>query len=278
MATTLTSEQETVARSKLVSMNRTPGEVLSFLTALSSWDKIVEKRAAFWGWVAVIAGLIGFPGGIIWLGVKKQHPERGISLLVITLVLVIVLARVWSKWKKQDLSDNFRVGAMPFLSVLREDMDPKEVMQVKLDLRGPIIDEKKKSESDAYKSGVYYSVIDRVYEDPWFAGSATLADATDVSWNVTEYAYERERRKRNPRGKIKIKKKVKKRTTAVVTLNFASKDYALAEQTDGVKQKKKAITLKGAEKTDGTAATPAFDLLVALMSDAYRRVSVEKSA
>jgi hypothetical protein len=274
----LTSEQKNIAATKQVTMNRTADEVIAFLNALSSWDKVVERRARFWGWAAVLAGLGGGIGGFIWLGVKKHHPERGGGLLVATVIAVIILARIWSKWSSQNLADNFRIAALPFLTVLREDMEPNQRMQVKLDLREAVIPEKKINESAPYKLGMYHRVIDRTYRDAWFEGRTTLADDTEVSWNVTEQVFERERTKRNARGKTKTKRKYKKRTLVVVTLNFASKEYTLAEAKDDVKQKKKTITLKGGEKYEGVQKTPAFDILVALMSDAYSRVSVGRTA
>ena len=274
----LSTEQKNIARTKQVAMNRTADEVIGVLNALSSWDALVERRARFWGWAAVLTGLVGGISGFVWLAVKKHHPARGGTLLVVTVIAVIILARIWSKWSKQNLADNFRVAALPFLTVLREDMDPNQRMQVKLDLRDALIPEKKINESAPYKLGLYHRVIDRTFRDAWFEGNTTLADDTEVSWNVTEQIFERERTKRNARGKTKTKRKHKKRTQVVVTLNFASKEYTLAEATGDVKQKKKTITLKGGEKYDGEQKTPAFDILVALMSDAYSRVSVGRTA
>lgn len=275
--TNLTAEQQNAARAKKLAMNRTADETLAFLGALGTWDRFVEGRAKFWARIAIAIAVIGIPASIIWLSVKKRHPERGGGLLAVVIILVIVCGVMYGRWKGRDLSNNCSIGALPFLTVLREDMNPTERIRIKIDLRSSQIPEKKVSESEPYKAGAYHKVIDRMYADPWFEGSATLADRTKLTWEVTDYVHERQRTKRNPRGKIKTKTRSKMRTTAVVTLTFSPKSYAIEAAGPDMKQKKNSITLKRTEKND-TGDTRAFSLLIAMIGDAYSHVNVARSA
>jgi hypothetical protein len=273
----LTPEAQKIAESRQINLNRPVDELLALLKALAHADQIAEKTAKRWGCSAGLIGLVGLVASIIWMNVKKHHLERGGTLLAVTIVVVIVCIVMYKRAKKGDLADNFRKTAFPFLTVLREDLPPDGKIHVKIDLREAAIKEKLKSESQPHAEAGYYQVIDQIYEDPWFSGEAVLVDGTSVGWDVTEIIHQKHKRKRNPRGKIKMKTKTKRKTLARVAMTFAEKEFTINTAGDNVKGKKRSLKLWKTEKTDG-AESPAFQMLVDLIADGYRRTSVAESA
>src|SRR5262249_26954880 len=209
--------------------------------------------------VVVIAGFITsgmYPFG--WI-----VPIIGVVAAIVAIVLFV-------RFKSQDLSDNLRTAAVPFLAVLREDMNPGDALTVNNDLRPYAIDEKKKSQSEPYKKGAYYKIVDKLYVDPWFEGSTALADGTKVKWNLIEHVVQHHKTKRTSRGKIKSKTKTSRKTVAVVTLAFPNKEYAVTGEAQH-DAKRTTVTLARKLKSKDENS-PAFGLLVDLIAEGYRRV------
>ena len=274
---TLTAEQQQIIQSRSLNLNRTVDELLALLTALAYADLAAEKTARRWGCSAGLIGVLGLIASIIWMNVKKHHLERGGTLLAVTVAVTIFCIVMYVKAKKGDLSNNFRTTAFPFLTLLKQDTDPQQKIHVKMDLRDAAVKEKLQSTSDPYTLPGYYRVIDRVYLDPWFSGEAQFVDGTVVNWELVDHVHEQQKTKRNPRGKIKTKTKKKIKTKAEVKMTFASKEYVIDTAGDNVEGKKRSLKLW--QKTRmGDSDLPAFQLLVDLIADGYRRTSVAESA
>jgi hypothetical protein len=272
----MTPEEQQIAATKRLGVNRPVGEVLALLRALLDFDATMaakRKKAGCSIPIAIVVAIGAFLASGFSFGLLAKIALAVSLLAVAGAVAAIVL---FVRFKGMDLSDNLRVAAVPFLVVLAEDMNGNDPLHVNIDLRPYALEEKKKSESAPYKKGVYYKVIDRLYVDPWFNGSAGLADGTKVRWSVTEHIVEHHKTKKTSRGKIKSKTKISRKTVAAVTLAFATKEYAVSADAEAG-EKRATMTLARKTKTSD-ASSPAFDTLVDLIAEGYRKVRVAKSA
>ncbi len=277
--TALSPEQQRIAAAKQININRPVDDVLALLRALVEFDASVARRRKWAG--GALAAMIVLTIISFFVAINR-HGSTKTTLIAAGLVLlvgIVIAGVVFAKFKAADLSDNLRVAAAPFLTILHEDMNGKDPLHVKIDLRSSYLAEKKRKESAPYASGAYYKVIDRFFVDPWFSGSAVLADGTRLQWEVTEHIFQRTRTKKNPRGKTKTKTKEKRGTTASVTLGFPNKEYAVTAGAEDVKsgEKRQTMTFKRKLKSD-RRDSPAFEMLVDLMAEGYRRVAVPKGA
>ena len=272
----LDAEQKRILAEKQVDLNRPMADLLALLKPIASCDRVADKARTPLGCSIALTIVVTIVLTILMANVGPPWAPILMLLLGAAIFAGVLTLYLWTR--KIDVSNNMRDFVLPALAVLKEDFDPKQPVHVHLDLRSPTTTEKRKSESEPYKQGVYYKIIDSMYVDPWMSFDGVLTDGTKLSWSITDTIRERKKTKRNPRGKIKTKTKQKKRTTAEVALTFASKHYEVGEAKGGATKKRKTVKLKGAEKTDGTAKNPAFDLLVALMSDAYRQVTIAEGA
>ena len=261
----MTPEQSQIAAAKRLGVNRPVDEVLALVRALLDFDTTMAAKRKKAGCAIPIAILV-IIGGFITSGMYPFGlvvPILGVAAAIVAIVLFV-------RFKSQDLSDNLRTAAVPFLAVLRQDMNPGDALHVNVDLRPYSIAEKKKRESEPYKKGAYYKIIDKLFVDPWFDGSAVLADGTKVRWNVTEHVLEHHKSKRTSRGKYKSKMKVSRKTVAMVTLGFPMKEYAVSGEAEH-DAKRATVTLARKLKTKDESS-PAFGLLVDLIAEGYRRV------
>jgi hypothetical protein len=261
----MTSEQAQIVASKRLGVNRPVDEVLALARALLDFDTAMaakRKKAGCSIGIAIVVVIAGFiTSGMYPFG--WVVPILGIAAAIVFIVLFV-------RFKSQDLSDNLATAALPFLTVLAEDMKPGDPLHVNIDLRPYSVDEKKRKQSDPYKKGAYYKIVDKLFVDPWFDGSTVLADGTKVKWNVVEHVLEHHKTKRTSRGKIKSKTKIARKTVAVVTLAFPTKEYAVTGDAEH-DAKRATMTLARKVKTK-EANSPAFKLLVDLIAEGYGRV------
>ncbi len=273
----MTPEQLRIAQTKRLDANRPVDEVLELMRGLVHFDAYTaakRKKAGCSIPLAILAAIIFF----VIAGNAEGLTTVMLILGVLSIVAAIAAAVFYMRLRAQDLSDNLTLTAAPFITLLREDMNPGDPLHVDIDLRPWAIAEKKKKESEPYKKGAYYKVIDRLYVDPWFSGSATLADGTKLKWRVIDHMLEKTGNKRNARGKIKTKTKVKRKTVAIVTLGFPTKEYAVQDAADIERDEKRTtMTLARKHKSAGEE-TAALDLLVDIIADGYRRVTLTRSA
>jgi hypothetical protein len=276
--TTMTAEQLRIAQTKRLEVNRPADEVLELMRGLVQFDAYTaakRKKAGCSIPLAIVAAIASFViSGLTFDAVKMAMLVLA-ALCAAAAIAAIVLYR---RLRAQDLSDNLTLTAAPFIALLREDIRAGDPLHIDIDLRPWAIAEKKKRESAPYKKGAYYKVIDRLYVDPWFSGNAVLADGTKLRWRVVDHMLEKTGNKKNPRGKIKQKTKVKRKTVVVVTLAFPTKEYAVQDASDVERDAKRAsMTLARKHKSAGEEGA-ALGLLVDIIADGYRRVSLTRSA
>jgi hypothetical protein len=276
--TTMTAEQLRIAQAKRLDVNLPADEVLELMRGLVQFDAHTaakRKKAGCSIPLAILAAIVFF---IVSANTFDAVKTAMITLAALCAAASIAAIVLYRRLRKQDLSDNLTNTAAPFIALLREDIRPADPLHVDIDLRPWAIAEKKKSESEPYKKGAYYKVIDTLYVDPWFSGSAVLADGTKLRWRVVDHMHQKKGRKKNARGKIKFKTKVKRKTVAVVTLAFPTKEYAVRSGANVKRDEKRTtMTLARKHKSAGEESA-ALDLLVDIIADGYRRVTVTRSA
>lgn len=274
----MTAEWREIAAAKKIGVTRPVDEVLDLLRALSDFDTHMAAKKKKAGCTVPIAIVVGIIGVIVGGNIGDTVGKIIFTVALLSFAFAVFCLVLFLRFRAQDLSDNLRTAAVPFLALLREDMNAGDRLYVDIDLRPYDIDDKKKKQSDPYNKGAYYKIIDHLYVDPWFNGSAALADGTKVHWKVIEHVVKREKTKKTSRGKIKSKTKIKRKTIAVVTLGFPVKEYAMKASQDVESDEKRAtVTLARKVKTN-QADSPALGMLVDLIAEGYKRVSVARSA
>lgn len=221
----LDAEQKRILANKQVDLNRPVADLLALLKPIASCDRVADKARTPLGCTIALSIVVtivliivaaNIDSGVLFIGGLLAGGAVAIGSLFLFL---------WTR--KIDVSNNMREFVLPALAVLKEDFDPKTPVHVRLDLRSPTSTEKRKSESEPYKHGVYYKVIDSIYVDPWMTFDGVLSDGTKLSWSITDTIRERKKTKKNPRGKIKTKTKYRKQTEVEVEVGMKKKVYAL---------------------------------------------------
>ena len=277
----LDSEQKQLIQVKTIEASRTPADWLTFLQKVSEFDRIgdgARSAAGKIGGVFAVLALVflfapamsSFIGGIFYFSVEA-----------ILLFIAIFNGVAYFRLKKNDLPNRLRQFIVPVISVLREDMDANESLNLKMDLRGPTIPEKEHDELPG--EGGYPSVTITNFIDPWFSGTASLADGSALNWQATDYVRRRKIKKRNSRGKIKYKTKYKVQTVIDTRLGLRSESYTPQTSTTDSEvvlkagEKKNQLRVRrGVESTDPNAI-PDFEIFLSAVTDAYKQVKVNKA-
>lgn len=219
----LSSEQKHIIEEKKLDVTRPVGELLELLRPIAACDALVDKSKTKMGCtfgLAIVATI-----GLTILSFSDAGSWITWALVAAAIVIMVVSGKFWSWMGKIDVSNNFRLFALPVLTMFREDIAPGQPMHLRLDLGSPTDPTKKQSESQPYKAGVYHKVIDKMYRDPWMSAETLLVDGSKLSWTIVETIRERDKTKRNARGKTKTKTKYKKKTDIEVDLGLRNKLY-----------------------------------------------------
>jgi len=214
----LTDEQMGIVREKQVKLNRPLAETIAFLAPLAKWDAAAGTARSRIGCGAALV----LVAAIVSLVLAGNFGKLLGVFAVLLLILGIGLIVLWSKKKKEDLSDNLRVTAIPFLAALREDFGAEPVA-LNLDLRLPLSKEKQTG-VQSNGSGLRKDVL-TTYVDPWMSGEGLLTDGSRLQWSVVDTYHERKRWKKGSSGKYKQKTKTKKKTEVDVTVTLKMKRY-----------------------------------------------------
>lgn len=197
------------------------------------------------------------------------------ALIGVAIYLAVTLSRL----SKMDISNNFREVALPFLAILKQDMEPDQTLKVRVDLRSPTHEKKRRGTPQSSKGGAYAKVVETTYHDNWFAGSARLADASVLRWSVVDDVVESKRTKRSSSGKMKTKTRNYKRSVVAVSLSVANKRYGVTQNASAEGQKiavhsgAKRRTIKLTRKIKTKSLEPMDPgVLIDTVASAYKNV------
>jgi hypothetical protein len=198
--------------------------LLEKLRALSEFDRLSDK---FRGKMLFVLPLLifAFVASLFALSFTKWM----FLLASILLLTCGVLGVATFKLHKLDISNNVRGVALPFLAIVKQDVPAAQRIQVRLDLALPTDPRKQVETLPEYSRGRYYKIIDTLFADPWFEGTARLADGTLLRWMIEDQVRESKRTKRNRRGKYKTKTRHYKRSEISVVVSLPSKRYVVRE-------------------------------------------------
>jgi hypothetical protein len=184
--------------------------------------------------------------------------------------------------RKHDVPNGLRLFAMPLLPLLREDHDPDHPLELTLDLTGWEQKGKHAHDSDSYKKGRAYKVVDSFYDDAWISGRARFVDGADIHFAVIDHVKASARWQRSVSGKIKHKKKSKKKTELAVTVSLPKRNYTAASEVSVQRSTRKESVREGEDRTvvklnrvvqlGRMDAAPDIELLLELLAAAYERV------
>lgn len=256
----------------------TAQELVDDVRAFAHFDELnaVARRSAL---KLLIGSIIGF---VVCLWVALALVSELLPFALALPVAAIYFGFRLRKHARFDVSDNVRKVALPFLSVLKQDIAPTEQVQVQLDLALPTDARKRLGASPEYAFGAYDRIVDTHFRDAWFEGSARLIDGTIVRWSVIEEVRESNRSKRNARGKRKTKTRHAKATLIEVAVGLPSKVYRLGADKLAapagyqlkLEQSEKRTTLKVASKLKKKSLDPIDPkLLIDAVSLAYRNAA-----
>ena len=184
--------------------------------------------------------------------------------------------------RKHDVPNGLRSFTLPLLPILREDQDPSQPLELRLDLSGFKQDSKRVGKGEPYKQGRYHKIIDTFYDDPWIEGRARFVDGADIRFQVVDHVRSSRKTKRNARGKIKTKIKSKKKTELAVTVSFPARNYEVApapgprlgirKESVSPAEDRTVVRLTRVVQLDSFYAYPDVELLLELIGGAYAKV------
>jgi len=261
----LTAEQKQILSARELDVKRAPGDLIALLGPLATWDQVLAELRRRFGIGAVIGLIASFL--LLVTGV-------GILLLPVAVPLTLAAAWIWRKARRADISDNLRDTVLPLLQILREDFARKTQVHLRLDL-GPATDPRKsKGKTEPFEHGGYYHVVDETFEDPWMSLEAVLNDGGRLTCRIEDSVRERKRRKRNPRGKIKMSTRHAKKTAVEVHLALPAAAFEVVPEASAhVKTGKKRHVVSIVRKIRAASLDPVSPTAVIdALADAYRSV------
>lgn len=274
---TLSPAQRQALRSKHIEGEFSAVELLELLRPLAEFDGMNDRARGKTVWIIVL--LVIAIVITLFVGIELNAAVAYGIIGVLTLIAVALLA-MELRLRNLDVSNNLRRIALPFLAVLREDTPRDAPLNVRIDLTKPTSKAKMVEKRAPYKRGRYHSIVDTLYQDQWFSGSAKLADNSRLRWEVVDDVVHRHCSKRNARGKTKWKSKYSKRSQLNVTVSLPLQNYQFGELKTNtgtraaVSSNDKRTVVKLSRKLKSRSLNP-FDVtqLIDLVSSAYRPVS-----
>lgn len=264
----LSAEQKEILRDKRLELNRPIDELMALLKPLAACDAMVDKSRT----------PLGCTFGVAIALTIVAAATLGMIAALVMLAVTITLGYLYFWMKRIDVSNNFREFVIPVLAVFREDIEPSHPVHLTLDLTSPTVAAKKQSEKPPYAEGAYHKIIETIYVDPWMSAEALLVDGTKLSWRVTDSIRERQKTKRNARGKYKTKTKHLKKTDLEVSLRLRKKTYDLAAPADA---EVTSDAKRNVVEMQQQIRTPSLDpieprALIDLVANVYRNARVAK--
>jgi hypothetical protein len=221
----LTPDQKIFIKEKKIEGTYTPEQWLEFFIKIAEYDTLRDASSGKFGWLGcgcILALIASFVIGIITVYL--------LPLSFIVLILFIFVSIYFVK-RRKDVPNHLRKFIVPFLMILREEMEPRETMFLRVDLSDATAKEKLFSEQLSpsalrlQKSGS--KITEKFFSHQWLAGMAELADGSKLKWQIFERVRQRTEGKRRTSGKYKTKIKHKVKARVEISMQFKRGDYSL---------------------------------------------------
>jgi len=264
----LNDEQREIVAQKQVKLVKPIDELIALLKPIADMDKLLGSGGcAMLGcttFAAIFLGIVG-NSAVIAAGLPSWITLVWFALWIGVFIYTLVM---YLKTKKIDVSDNLRGAVMPMLYVLRDDFDPQEPVELKLDLRAPMAKEKLLRVDKPRER-----LTETFYSDPWMSADAVLVDGSRLRWSVVDTIRHRSVTKKGRSGKWKTKTKDSKKCSIDVDLTVRNKAYEVQGGEAG--EKKTSLSVVGATmKASANAIDP--KIVLEAIAELFQRVSPAK--
>ena len=253
----LSPSAQAAVTSKAVAGRKRTKEWKRLIDELADFDAVSDRlqaRARNFLILGIVLAALGVVGGIF---VAAGSSSGGVpqALLVLPLAalaagaaLAICHGARWSRFRKLDLANDFRLCIPPLLDVLADDLEPRAKVRLQLDMAG--IGKEKLVRKHNIPPGRFRKVIESVYHDPWCHLAAQLADGSQLVLDIENHLIEHDRRwtTRSRSGKTKFKRKSKWKKLVVVSAAVVPNAERLAWDEGEVGARSTDEKLKLAEK------------------------------
>ena len=166
----LNTLQRRLLKEKQLTGNYSLPDWLNLLGGLVSYDEHGDKLRRFSG--------IVFLAMIVPVFFSIVYP----TLLLITIPIWLASGLLWLLTRKLDLSNHLRLFIMPLITLLGDDLKPGQTLNLRMDLRGGTKEGKKTDKRRPYNRGVYYKIVETLYQDPWLSGMPCCPTAAVYSF------------------------------------------------------------------------------------------------
>lgn len=264
----LNGEQKRFIHEKQIDVNRPIDEILGILKPIAAFDA-AEAKVGKWGCLGILAVIAAF----LFFAFGEDVPRLVRLPIVLALLAWGIFGFVFWMWASRiDVSDYLREFVVPLLTLFREDIDRKEPMHLRVDLRAPTDKTKQQSVGQPYSKGAYYKIIDTTYVDPWLEADALFADGSRVHWAITDTIVKHAKSKKTSRGKYKSKTKYTRKSDIDVEVTLRKKEYAVdAVAGAKVKQGERSTAVKVSHTIKTKDITPLpVRTLVDAMAGVYK--------
>ncbi|MEC5386189.1 hypothetical protein VVD49_10660 [Uliginosibacterium sp. H3] len=270
----LDARQRALIKEKEIDASMSLEEWIPFLGGIARFDRAGDGLRKALGWLTLISVPLGLIPAIV--------TDSPAPLLVWLLSLGLGIS--WWRLRKIDIPSSLDRFLLPWLTLLKEDIQPKSEVVLRLDLRGAEMDNKSLMASDMPR-GLPKSprnCQDTYFRDDWLSGTASLADGAVLRWQISDLVRQRIKTRSNSRGKTKRKTKYKIQRSFDVQLSVRARDYQVAQLRpdtacrESVKHGEKRAAIRVRTRSIGHELTtpPRLDELVGTVSRAYRHLSI----
>jgi hypothetical protein len=215
----LSAQQQQVFSSDKIEGDYTADEWCTFLRELLHFDE-VARRAKVWATLICVIG-----AALLMFGVVVQNwwiaGAGGATFFLLGLPRLIKLSG-----KKLHL--HARRFALPVIEILRQDLDEKTPILLKVDLGDTCAAAKQTDQRETPKSELPQRVHRRteyLYTNPWFSLSTKLIDGSKLAFSAVDHVLRRCTVKQSLSGKTKMKNKYKTKQQLTLRLRPPSEDY-----------------------------------------------------
>jgi hypothetical protein len=221
----LTSDQKIFVKEKRIEGSYTPEQWLAFFTRIAEYDSLRDASSKAFAWLGCVSILL-----LIVLIVVGIITIFLLPLTFLALILFIVMTVVFERSRK-NVPNHLRQFIIPWLLILREEMEPEELMFLRVDLSDATGQDKLFSEQLSpsaqrlQKAGS--KITEKFFSNQWLAGAAELADGTKLQWQIFERIRQRSEGRKRTSGKYKTKIKHKIKARVQIAMQFKRKDYSL---------------------------------------------------
>jgi len=254
--------------------------LLEQMRALAEFDRqnsVMRSRLLKWKLLAIALA-------IVVLFISPLPLVLRLCISAVAIAAFIYLSIITRRLSQFAISENFSKVALPFIAILKQDMQAAQTLSIRLDLTPAIVSKKCIGTSKPYERGAYKKIVDTTYRDPWFDGSARLADDAILRWRLLDTICESKRSKRSSSGKTKTKLRHYKRSLVAIGLSLPNKSYGVsALASHSPQQPASKITVQHGNKRSDVKLVRKFKAkslepidpraLIDVISEAYKRAT-----